>query len=168
MTLIRLDTEQMEIADSFEFPIGYMARSPQFIPSREPCPEGKDPATHGYIVCAIMADAEPTNPHTDAQDEFWIFHADDFRNKPIYRLSHPEINLGLMIHSTWIPAIEFGKYPEAKRKAIRTATLDRDYHPVVQAKILPYTKNLFHEIVYPHYINQTSEETLLEEWGFEQ
>jgi hypothetical protein len=164
MTLLRLDTETMQIVDSFEFPIGYMARSPQFVPSREPCPEGKDPATHGYIVCAILADAEPENPHSNAQDEFWIFHADSFKGKPIYRLSHPDINLGLMIHSTWIPEIQFGKYSEEERRAIRKATLDRDYDPVVQAKIFSYTKNIFREIVYPHYIDQTSEETLIEQW----
>jgi Retinal pigment epithelial membrane protein len=163
-SLLRLDTARMEIADSFEFPIGYLARSPQFIPSKDPCPPGKDPATHGYIVCVIMSDAEPNNPHTVAQDEIWIFHADDFKGKPIYRLSHPDINLGLTIHSTWIPTIEFGKYPEAERQAMRKATLDRDFNPVVQAKIFPHTKTLFREVVYPHYINQTSESKLLDLW----
>ena len=44
----------------------------------------------------------------------------------IYRLSHPDINLGMMIHSTWIPEIQEGKYPEAERKAARKLTLDRD------------------------------------------
>ncbi|WP_309738908.1 carotenoid oxygenase family protein, partial [Chamaesiphon sp. OTE_20_metabat_361] len=82
-TLLRIDTERMEIADSFEFPIGYLARSPQFIPSKDPCPPDRDPATHGYIVCVIMSDAEPHNPHTVAQDEIWVFHADDFKGKPI-------------------------------------------------------------------------------------
>jgi hypothetical protein len=163
-SLLRLDTERMEIADSFEFPIGYLARSPQFIPSQDPCPPGRDPATHGYIVCIIMSDAEPNDPHTMAKDDIWVFHADDFKGKPIYRLSHPDINLGLTIHSTWIPEIQFGKYPEAERQAIRKATLDRDYHPVVQAKIFPHTKTLFKEVVYPHYINQTSEAELLDLW----
>jgi Retinal pigment epithelial membrane protein len=165
VTLLRLDTERMAIADSFEFPIGYIARSPQFIPSSEPCPAGKDPATHGYIVCVIMTDAEPDNPHTMAQDEIWVFHADDFKGKPVYRLSHPEIDLGLTIHSTWIPTIEFGKYSQVERAAMRTATLDRDYNPVVQSKIFPHTKTLFKEVVYPHYINQTSEAQLLDLWA---
>ncbi len=165
VSLLRLDTEKMQIVDSFEFPIGYLARSPQFVPSKEPCPPGKDPATHGYIVCAIMSDAEPTNPHTVAKDEIWIFHADDFTGKPIYRLSHPDINLGLTIHSTWIPQIQVGKYPEAERQAMRKATLDRDYNPVVQSKLFPHTKTLFSEVVYPHYINQTSEAELLDLWG---
>ncbi|WP_373543892.1 carotenoid oxygenase family protein [Chamaesiphon sp.] len=164
VTLLRLDSERMEIADSFEFPLGYLARSPQFFPSKDPCPPGKDPATHGYIVSVIMSDAEPENPQTVAKDEIWIFHADDFKGKPIYRLSHPAINLGLTIHSTWIPTIEFGKYPAAERQTIRKATLDRDFNPIVQAKIFPHTKDLFREIVYPHYINQTSEAELLDLW----
>ncbi|WP_373540860.1 carotenoid oxygenase family protein [Chamaesiphon sp.] len=163
-TLLRLDTEHMEIADSFEFPIGYLARAPQFIPSKDPCPSDKDPATHGYIACIIMSDAEPTNPQTVAKDEIWIFHADDFKGKPIYRLSHPDISLGLMIHSTWIPEIHFGKYPTAERQAIRKATLDRDFNPVVQAKIFPHTKTLFREVIYPHYINQTTEAELIDLW----
>ncbi len=164
VALLRIDTEQMEIVDSFEFPIGYIARSPQFIPSQDPCPKDKDPATHGYIVCVIMADAEPNNPQTVAKDEIWILHADDFKGKPIYRLSHPDINLGLTIHSTWIPTIEFGKYPAAERQAMRTATLDRDFNPVVQAKIGNHTRDLFREVVYPHYVNQTSEAELLDLW----
>ncbi len=164
VSLLRLDTERMEIADSFEFPIGYLARSPQFIPSKDPCPPGQDPATHGYIVCVIMSDAEPNNPGTVAKDEIWVFHADDLKGKPIYRLSHPAINLGLTIHSTWIPEIQVGKYSEAERQAMRKETLDRDYNPVVQSKISPHTKNLFHEVVYPHYINQTSEADLLKIW----
>jgi hypothetical protein len=163
-SLLRLDTERMEIADSFEFPIGYLARSPQFIPSKDPCPPDKDPATHGYIVCIIMSDAEPDNPHTVAKDQIWIFHADDFKGNPIYRLSHPDINLGLTIHSTWIPTIQFGKYPAAERQAMRQATLDRDYNPIVQAKIFSHTKTLFREVVYPHYIKQTSEAELLAMW----
>ncbi|AFY95833.1 carotenoid oxygenase family protein [Chamaesiphon minutus] len=163
-TLLRLDTERMEIADSFEFPIGYLARSPQFIPSQEPLPTGKDPATHGYIVCVIMSDAEPDNRHTIAKDEIWIFHADDFKGKPIYRLSHPDINLGLTIHSTWIPTIQFGKYAEAERQAMRKNTLDRDFNPVVRAKIFPHTKTLFRDVVYPHYIKQTTEAELIDLW----
>ena len=167
ISLLRLDTERLEIVDSFEFPIGYLARSPQFIPSKDPCPPGVDPATHGYLVCVILADAEPDNPNSRAQDEVWVFHADDFKGKPIYRLSHPDINLGMMIHSTWIPEIQEGKYPEAERKAARKLTLDRDYNPIVQAKIFPHSKDLFREVVYPHYINQTTEIELLKLWGKE-
>ena len=154
----------MEIVDSFEFPIGYLARSPQFIPSKDPCPSDKDPTTHGYIVCVIMSDAEPGDPKTAAKDEIWVLHADDFKGKPIYRLSHPDINLGLTIHSTWIPEIQVGKYSQAEREAMRKATLDRDYNPIVQAKIFPLTKDLFRDIVYPHYINQTSEPELEQLW----
>jgi hypothetical protein len=163
VTLLRLDTEQMEIVDSFEFPIGYLVRSPQFIPSKDPCPPDKDLSTHGYLVCFIMSDAEPGNPDSVAKDEIWVFHADDFKGKPIYRLSHPEVNLGLMIHSTWIPELHFGKqYSPAEREDLRKQTLDQDFHPVVRAKIFPHTKDLFREFVEPHYINQTSEAELLE------
>ena len=165
VNLLRLDTTKMEIVDSFEFPIGYLARSPQFIPSKEVCPEGQDPATHGFIVCVIMSDAEPDNPHSVAKDEFWVFHADSFKEKPIYRFSHPDINLGLMIHSAWIPEIHPGKYSQADREEMRTASLDRDYNPIVKAKNNAHINDLFREVIYPHYVKQTSEEDLLKLWG---
>ena len=60
--LLRLDTEKMEIVDSFEFPYGHFACTPQFIPSSLPCPEDKDPSIHGYIVCVVLAD-NPDNPN---------------------------------------------------------------------------------------------------------
>jgi hypothetical protein len=162
VSLLRLDPQQMEIVDSFEFPIGYLVRSPQFIPSADPCPPDRDPATHGYLVCFVMSDAEPHNPHSVAQDEVWIFHADDFKGKPIYRLSHPNISLGLMIHSAWVPELNFAKkYSPAECKAMRQETIDRDYYPIVRAKIFPHTKELFHQFVEPHYVHQTSEAELL-------
>ena len=63
--------------------------------------------------------------------------------------------------------MQVGKYSESDRQKMRKETLDRDYNPVVQSKIFPHTKTLFREVVYPHYINQTSEAELLDLWGKE-
>ena len=122
--LLRLDTEKMEIVDSFEFPYGHFASTPLCIPSSLPCPEDKDPSIHGYIVCIVLAD-NPEN--SDPQDEFWILHADDFNNKPVYRLSSPHLNLGLAIHSTWLQEIAPDKYSLKKRKQKRETSFDEDY-----------------------------------------
>lgn len=106
ITLLRLDTQQTKIVDWFQFPSGYYVCSPQFIPSSEPCPPGKDQSIHGYIACVVLSDSSQG-------DEFWIFDAsnlgnrqdledDSFSQPVVYRLSSPhKLNLGFSIHSTW-------------------------------------------------------------------
>lgn len=159
MTLLRLDTERVEIADSFEFPFGYFARSPQFISSSAPCPEGMDESAHGYVVCVVLADDE----HGKPKDEFWVFHADDFKGKPIYRLSHPQVSLGLTIHSTWLSDVQVDKYSKSKRQEIRQQSLKRDYEDLINHKG-GLAKQLFEEIISPCFIEQTSEQELLSHW----
>jgi hypothetical protein len=159
-TLLRLDTETMEIVDRFHFPDRHFACSPQFIPSSQPCPEGKDESTHGYIVCIVLTD-DPTGLD-EPRDEFWIFHADDFNNKPIYRLSAPAteepLNLALTLHSTWLRDLHQGRqYSEDERHQKREASIKLDYDHLLEEKCQTID-NLFHNIVYPHFINQTLED----------
>lgn len=159
-TLLRLNTETMEIVDRFHFPARHFACSPQFIPSSQPCPEGKEESTHGYIVCIVLTD-NPAQPD-QCQDEFWIFQADDFNNKPIYRLSAPAntkpLNLALTLHSTWLRDLHQGRqYSEDERRQIREASIKLDYDHLLEDKCQTL-QNLFHNIVYPHFINQTLED----------
>jgi carotenoid cleavage dioxygenase-like enzyme len=168
MSLIRLDTEKMEIADFFEFPLGYAARSPQFIPmpSSEVCPEDRDLSIHGYIVCIVLGDTIEGNP----KDEFWIFHAYDFKGQPIYRLSFDDLQLGLTLHSTWLPDLQSGKYTEDERKKIRQTSVEQDYKELVDRSWLPKKKELFNKVVYDGYIRQIPEQdlgTFFKEQGWE-
>ena len=151
--LLRLDTEKMEIVDSFEFPYGHFACTPQFIPSSLPCPEDKHPSIHGYIVCVVLTD-NPGNPN-QPQDEFWILHADDFNNKPVYRLRSPHLDLGLTIHSTWLEDINKEKYSENERRQKREKSVYEDYEELVKKR--PKIKELFEEFVYSNFIEQTPE-----------
>jgi len=151
--LLRLDTEKMEIVDSFEFPYGHFACTPQFIPSSLPCPENKEPSIHGYIVCVVLAD-NPENPN-QPQDEFWILHADDFNNKPVYRLRSPKLDLGLTIHSTWLEDINKENYSESERRQKREKSVYEDYTELIKKR--PKIKELFEECVYSNFIQQTSE-----------
>lgn len=165
ITLLRLNTETMEIVDRFHFPDRHFACSPQFIPSSLPCPEGKDESTHGYIVCIVLAD-NPEQPD-QCQDEFWIFHADDFNNKPIYRLSAPAtekpLNLALTLHSTWLRNLHQGRqYSEDERRQKREASIKLDYDHLLKEKS-PTIQKLFQDIVYPHFIDQTLEEEFEDE-----
>jgi hypothetical protein len=153
-TLLRLNTESMEITESFQFPSGYLAFSPQFIPSSQPLREGKDKSTHGYIVCVVLSDEKP-------EGEFWIFDADDFNGKPIYRLSHPKLHLGLTIHSTWLPDIKKCNNSEtAYREKRRKESVELDYDHLIRNSSAKINK-IFDDVVYPHFVQQTPEKELL-------
>jgi hypothetical protein len=162
ITLLRLDTEQMEIVDSYQFPSGTYVSSTQFIPSSLPCPQNIDASIHGFIVCAVMLDPEPNQPHR-ARDEFWIFHADDFKNKPIYRLSASSdsdkepLNLAMTIHSTWLPNIPQQQYSVDERRKKRETSVIEDYQHLIDGKCKA-VQELFNDIVFPNFIKQTLEE----------
>jgi len=171
LTLLRLDTETMEIADSFQFPSGYFASSPQFIPSSEPL-EVNDLSTHGFIVCTVLSD-DPNN-EKESCDEFWVFHADDF-HKPIYRLSNPaahkSLNLALTLHTAWMKEVrsenQQKRYGDVNnRRNLRRDSVDKDYAPRLEnAKSV--VRELFSDIVYEYFVEQLSEveatERLLQE-----
>ena len=161
VTLLRFDTESMQVADSYHFPPGYFACSPQFVPSSSPV-EGSDKSTQGYIVCLVLFDDENGKP----SDEFWVFHADSFNNKPVYRLkskSEPSLNLALTLHTTWLDSIEKAPNSDQERQARRKKSVEADYDKLIENKS-GIIKELFHKIVYPYFIRQVSEdktETLL-------
>ncbi len=160
ITLLRLDTQQMEIVDSYHFPSGTYVSSMQFIPSFLPCPEDIDESIHGFIVCTVMLDPDPSQS-ARATDEFWIFHADDLKNKPIYRLSasldDEPLNLAMTIHSTWLPDIRQQQYSEDQRRKRREDSVKNDYLHLIEKK-RKEVQELFNDIVLPKFINQTSEE----------
>lgn len=91
----------LKLADSYEFPQGYFASSPQFVPKAN-----SSGATEGYIVCTIVySDNYSTqNPSLDWSDnsEIWIFDAADLAVGPQYRLSSTRLNLGFTLHTTWL------------------------------------------------------------------
>ncbi|PSB45507.1 lignostilbene-alpha,beta-dioxygenase [Cyanosarcina cf. burmensis CCALA 770] len=93
--LFRLNTasnESMRIDDDdyFEFPPGYIALSPQFIPRSL----GEESSANGYIMCTVF---------TPDRDEIWIFDAENLNvEKPLCKLYHPQLNFGLSLHTTWL------------------------------------------------------------------
>jgi hypothetical protein len=163
LTLVRLDTDTMTVADSFQFPRGYFVSSPQFVPSSEPLPEAADPSTHGYIVCVVLADN--LDNEEESCDEFWVFHADDFQNKPIYRLLAPSgckpLNLALTLHTTWMR--EIGNYNQTARygeqdirQQIRKESVCLDYKSRLK-RANSAVHELFDDIVYGYFTEQLSE-----------
>ncbi|MBG1242074.1 carotenoid oxygenase family protein [Nostoc sp. NZL] len=160
ITLLRLDTQQMKIVDSYHFPSGTYVSSTQFIPSSLLCPEDIDKSIHGFIVCTVMLDPDPSQSDR-ATDEFWIFHADDLKNKPVYRLSASSkdkpLNLAMTIHSTWLPDIRQQQYSVEERHHKREDSVKKDYQHLIEKKGKA-VQELFNVIVFPEFTKQTLEE----------
>ena len=152
VNLCRLDTEKMEIADNYQFSPGYFGNSAQFVPrnsSRRQLtlsekrpqadpPEASDPkdeSTDGYLLCVVNS--------SDRYSEIWVFDAANLRQGPLCKLSHPQLNMGMTIHTTWLPKI-------GKRSADYNIPVKEDYQ--ARLKTQPEKiKQLFEQAVYPHF-----------------
>ena len=137
--LLRLDTQEMKIADAFVFmpeieadntAQGYMINSPQFVPRAG----GNGDSTDGYIVCTI---------YFKKSSEIWIFDAKNLVGGPICKLGHPELRFGFTLHTAWLPKI-------AKRTATYNIPVEEDYQDLV-AKKRPEIQELFEKEIYPHF-----------------
>ncbi|NJL00051.1 MAG: carotenoid oxygenase family protein [Spirulinaceae cyanobacterium SM2_1_0] len=104
--LLRLDTQRMEIADIYEFPVNYFVSSPQFIPRRV-ASEGADTAialsTDGYLSCVVLH----LNPERNQLDraEIWLFDGSALASGPLCKLHHPELQLNFTLHTAWLPVL---------------------------------------------------------------
>jgi hypothetical protein len=130
--------DELSIVDSYQFPEGHIALSPQFIPSKSSSDQSAQNSfdqTDGYLVCLVQY-GEITQP-----TEVWIFDATNLKDGPLCKLSHPELNIGFTVHSTWLE--------EAKeRTADYNIPIRKDYEEIV-AKQLPDIQQLFEDYIYP-------------------
>ena len=125
---------KLSITDSYNFPPGYFGNSPQFIPR-----PGTDDPTDGYITCVVIfSDNMLSN-----KSEIWIFDAKNLNRGPCYRLSHPKLNMGLTIHSTWLNKLTA---PPTSDYNVR-----EDYQDLVDKTNSEAVKTLFERDIYPHY-----------------
>jgi carotenoid cleavage dioxygenase-like enzyme len=129
------DSPELTIEDSYNFPRGYFGNSPQFVPR----PDYTEP-TDGYIVCVVIHSDNLLSDNT----ELWIFDAQNLSAGPQYRLSHPRLNMGVTIHTTWLSKLETP--PIRQDYSVR-----EDYEHVVAKTRSEAIKTLFEEDVYPHF-----------------
>ena len=100
-TKIELDSENY-----YQFSNYHLGTSAQFIPR----PNAKD-QTDGYIVCVVLtsdeflsqSESENNDPEWSQNTEIWVFDAQKLAQGPVYKLSHPQLNIGFTIHTTWMP-----------------------------------------------------------------
>lgn len=160
-TLLCLDTAQMKVVDAYALPPGHALFSPQFIPD-------SDPTQPGFVACVVLADdaEDPNRP----SDQIWIFQADNLKQGPICKLHHPDLNLGLTLHSTWLSEQEFERccYATAsERRERRSRSFEIDYAARIQQG--NWINNLqqgrlaefFNGYVIDHFVQQTSEQEVL-------
>ncbi len=126
---------KLTIADIYNFPPGFLGNSPQFVPRL-----GTDDPTEGYIVCTVI----PSDNCLANKSELWIFDAKNLKSGPSYRLSHPQLNMGVTIHTTWLSKLETP--PERKDYSVRC-----DYQKSVEKMDSEAIKTLFEKDVYPHF-----------------
>jgi hypothetical protein len=131
----QFEATKLTVEDHYNFPAGSFGNSPQFVPR-----SGTDDPTDGYIVCILL---HSDNLLSD-KSEIWIFDAKNLHSGPRYRLSHPKLNIGVTIHTTWLSKLEA---PPARLDY----SVRKDYQEYVKAKKIPAIQTLFEEDVYPHF-----------------
>jgi hypothetical protein len=105
----RDNSEQpLQVMQTYEFKIPVSVASIQFIPRAG---SEKDQGDAGYILCTVAqsdnlyAHSNHSDPNWSDNCELWIFDAQHLSDGPLYRLSHPHLNFGLTLHSTWLDEI---------------------------------------------------------------
>jgi Retinal pigment epithelial membrane protein len=126
---------QLTIEDAYDFPPGYFGNSPQFVPR-----SNTDDPTDGYLVCIVI---HSDNLLSD-KCELWVFDAKSLKSGPKYRLSHPQLNMGVTIHTTWLSKLETP--PVREDYDVR-----KDYQDAVAQTGSEAVTTLFEEDVYPHF-----------------
>jgi carotenoid cleavage dioxygenase-like enzyme len=137
----------------YQFHNRSLGTSAQFVPR----PKAKD-QTDGYIVCVVLtsdeflsqSDRADNDPEWSQNSEIWIFDARKLNQGPMYKLSHPQLNIGFSFHTTWMP--------EAKSPSRRLDyDVRKDYEYLVQdvianqPELADKIRQLFDQEVYPNF-----------------
>lgn len=127
------DAGILSIQDSYTFEQNYLPNSPQFIPR-----PGSQGATEGYLMCNVihtnhLLSDRPYEPGWSNNSELWIFKAENLAAGPQYKLSHPQLNFGLTIHTLWMKDIQ--------ASPPRFYNIREDYDWLVENAANQYAKN---------------------------
>lgn len=122
-------TDSLGVADCYEFPAGHIGLSPQFIPRGD-----GNSSTDGYLTCTVWF---------ENRYEIWIFEADNLKQGPQWKLSHPKLNFGLTLHTAWLPKI-------GKRQASYNVPVQEDFQDIIKHHSHEI-RQLFEQEIYPHF-----------------
>lgn len=101
-SIVRQNTQSMELEDWFYFPHDHYLRSLQFVPKNSVLPPGLSLALHGYLVCTVLVQLDVADPGSFVR-QIWLFDAAQLAAGPVCRLGHPDLSFAFTIHSAWLP-----------------------------------------------------------------
>jgi carotenoid cleavage dioxygenase-like enzyme len=135
-TLFRFNVTGSEIVDSYTFPSGRFASSPQFVPR-----SGSMEPHNGWLVCTVISD--DTSTPSSSGDEFWVFDARNLQQGPVTRLGHTALNMGFTLHTTFMPS--FGP-----RNSNYRIDVEADHAPLIE-HASDFVKQVMRDQVFPHF-----------------
>jgi carotenoid cleavage dioxygenase-like enzyme len=139
--------------NSYQFDRNSLGTSAQFIPR----PDAQN-QTDGHIICVVLtsdnflsqSNYENNDPNWSQNTEIWIFDARNLNQGPVYKLSHPLLNIGFTIHATWLK--------EANSPSRINYDLKEDYEYLVEQSIKNKSpklglkiRELFEQEIYPKF-----------------
>ena len=133
--LCRVDVQDMTIDDDYSFPDGRFVSSPTFVPKDN----GND--GEGYIYCIVVSDDQET-PGSSG-DEIWIFDAQNLSQGPLCRLGHPDLNVPMTLHSTFVDSLPTGDN--------YSVSIYDDYNPQI-ANLDPEIVSIFENEVFTRFV----------------
>ncbi len=138
--LIRVNSDSMQIEDSYIFKHTQVGMSPQFI-SRKGSQSGSQ---NGYIICTVYTYVVAQKPD-QIECEFWLFDATNLHQGPICRMGHKEAIFGMTLHNAYTETAErpnpMGYLVDIEKELNARLSYKKD------AKL----NKLFEEQVYPYY-----------------
>jgi carotenoid cleavage dioxygenase-like enzyme len=124
----------LSIKENYNFGDVMLGNSPQFVPKA-----GSTDPTEGYIVCVVIH----SHNKLANNSEIWIFDAQNIERGPRYKLTHPNLNFGMTIHTTWLR--------ELAHPPVSDYDVELDYRDLVKKMNSEAVTTLFQEDVYPHF-----------------
>ncbi|MBE9046939.1 carotenoid oxygenase family protein [Pleurocapsales cyanobacterium LEGE 10410] len=138
---------QPELLDRYLFPQGYLGTSAQFIPQAN-----SQGTTEGYLVCVVIHTDHLLSelkevPRWSSNSEIWILDAANLAAGPLYRMSHPQLNFGFTLHTTWLASL-------GDSSSVRSYDVRQDYDWLLNRQspaVREQMRELFEQEIYPHY-----------------
>jgi carotenoid cleavage dioxygenase-like enzyme len=138
--LIRVNSDSMQIEDSYIFKYTQVGMSPQFIPRKG----SQSGSQNGYIICTVYTYVAEQKPG-QIECEFWLFDASNLHQGPICRMGHIEAIFGMTLHNAYTETAErpspMGYLVDIEKELNARLAYKKD------AKL----NQLFEEQVYPYY-----------------
>ena len=115
-----------------------MLTSLQFVPKVGNTTDGRA----GYVFAFIHHD-EVSNPERTTGQEVWILDGENLAAGPVAKMGHPEMDIGITLHSTWTPTL-------ARRQSVYQVDLLAAYEPLLK-KADAQVRDSFKAVVAQHF-----------------